>query len=71
MTGLFNRNPTKPKYVDVCDVEEVLTYIKGLPKSTKLSDKILLLKLTVLLFIFTARRCHETCYHDMRYMGKV
>ena len=71
MTGVFNKNPPKPKYIFICDVEKVLKYIRTLPTSSEMSDRILLLKLTNLLFFFTsAGRCREICFFDIRYMVK-
>ena len=34
MTRKFNRNSLKPKYVFIWDVEQILTYIKGLLHNT-------------------------------------
>ena len=70
MTGVFNKNPPKPKYTFIWDVEKVLKYIKTLPTNTELSDRTLLLKLTSLLFLTSAGRCHEICDLDIRYMVK-
>ena len=68
--GVFNKNPPKPKYTFIWDVEKVLKYIKTLPTNTELLDRTLPLKLTSLLFLTSARRCHEICYLDIRYMVK-
>lgn len=67
MTEFFNRNPPVRKYVSIWYVKQVLTYIKGLPHNTELSDTALLLKLTALLFLNSARRCHEICYLYINY----
>ena len=45
MTGVFNKNPPKPKYIFVWDVEKVLKYIKTLSTNTEFSERTLLLKL--------------------------
>lgn len=67
MTESFNRNPPVRKYVSIWYVEQGLTYIKGLPHNTELSDTALLLKLMALLFLTSARRCHEICYLYIHY----
>ena len=68
LTGVFNKNPPKPRYTFIWDVEQVLDYIKSLPGNTELSNRLLLLKLTMLLFLTSAGRCHEICYLDIPYM---
>ena len=50
MTVVFNRNPPKPRYVFIWDTEQVLTFIRGIPNNTELSDRNINLKLTILLF---------------------
>ena len=70
MTGAFNKNPPKPKYTFIWDVQKVLKYIKTLHTNTELSDRTLLLNLTSLLFLTSAGRCHEICNLDIRYMVK-
>ena len=70
MTGVFNKNAPKPKYTFLWDLEKVLKYIKTLPTNTELSDRTLLLKLTILLFLTSAGSCHEMCYLDIGYMVK-
>ena len=68
MTGVFNRNPPKPRYVFIWDIEQVLTFIRGMPNNTKLSDRNINLKLTILLFLTSAGRCHEICYLNIKFM---
>ena len=36
MTRVFNRNPPKPSYVFIWDIELVLTFIRGMPSNTEL-----------------------------------
>ena len=38
MTGVFNMNPPKPKYVFIWDVEKVLSYFNNLPINEELLD---------------------------------
>ena len=66
MTGVFNRNPPKPRYVFILDIEQVLTFIKGMPNNTELSDRSINLKLAILLFITSAGRYHEICYLNIK-----
>ena len=57
MTGIFNQRPPKPRYSFVWDVEQVLTYLDQLPSNDHLSDRLLTLKLTMLLALASACRC--------------
>ena len=68
MTGVFNRNPPKPRYVFIWDIEQVLTFIRGMPNNTELSDGNINLKLTILLFLTSAGRCLEICYLNIKFM---
>lgn len=68
MTGIFNENPPKPKYVFIWDVEKVLNYLRTLQSNAELSDRDLVLKVTILLFLASTKRGHEICYLDVNYM---
>jgi len=68
MTGIFNRNPQKPRYLFIWDVEQVLTFIKTMENNVELSDRDLNLKLATLLFLTSAGRCHEICYLNIMFM---
>ena len=70
MTGVFNKNPPKPKYTFISNVEKVLKSIKTLPTNTELSGRTLLLNLTSLLFLTSAGRYHKICYLGTCYMVK-
>ena len=70
MTGVFNRNLLKPRYVFIWDIEQVLTFIRGIPNNTELPDMNINLKLTVLLFLTSTGRCHEICYLNIKFMVK-
>ena len=70
MTGIFNQRPPKPRYSFVWDVEQVLTYLDQLPSNNYLSDRLLTLKLTMLLALASACRCSELKCLDIRYMTK-
>ena len=45
MTWVFNRNLSKPRYVFIWDIEQVLKFVKGMPIDTEHSDKHINLKL--------------------------
>ena len=68
MTGVFNRNPPKPRYVFIWDIEQVLTFIREIPNNTELSDRNINLKLAILFFLTSAGRCHESCYLNVKFM---
>lgn len=59
MTGIFNKRPPRPKYSCIWDVETVLQYFGSLPNNQLLSDKLLTLKLTMLLELTAASRASE------------
>ena len=71
MTGVLNRNPPKPRYVFIWDIEQVLTFIRGMPNNTQLSNRNINLKLAVLLFLGSAGRCHEICYLNIKFMVRI
>ena len=70
MTGIFNKNLPKPRYTFVWDVEQVLVYLEKLPGNNELSDRLLTLKLTMLLALTSASRCSEIKYLDIRYISR-
>ena len=65
MTGVFNRNPPKRRYVFIWDIEQVLHFIRGMSNNTELSDSNIKLKLEILLFLTLAGQCHDICYVDI------
>jgi hypothetical protein len=56
MKGVYNLNPTKPKYCTVWDVSIVLKYIKSLPCNGNLLFKDLSYKLVILVALVSADR---------------
>ena len=70
MTGIFNQRPPQPRYSFVWDVEQVFSYLHYLPDNEQLSDRLLTLKLTMLLALASACRCSEIQNLDIRYMTR-
>ena len=69
MTGIYNKNPPKPRHTFVWDVEQVLSYLDKLPDNTNLSDGTLTLKLTMLLALASAGREAELKMLHSQYMA--
>ena len=46
----------------------MLTFIRGMPNNTELSNRNINLKLAILLFLTSAGRCHEICYLNIKFM---
>ena len=68
ITGIFNERCPKPRYCFVWDVKIVIRFLDSL--GTELSDKMLTLKLTMLLALTSVCRAHEIRYLDTLYMIK-
>ena len=68
ITGAFNRNPLKPRYVFIWDIEQVLMFIRRRSNNSELSDRNINLKLEMLLFLTSAGRCQEICYLNIKFM---
>ena len=56
MSGVFNRKPTFPRYVQTWDPQTVLNHLKGYPHVKKTTLKQLTLKMTMLMALVTAQR---------------
>ena len=56
MSGIFNRNPALPRYVETWDPQVVISYLKTFPQLCDMTLKELTLKLTMLLALVTAQR---------------
>jgi len=68
LKGVFNcRNP-KPKYAFAWDVNKVLAYLQTL--TGELSDKMLTVKVVMLLALASVSRGHELQHLDIRYMSR-
>jgi len=70
MTVIFNERPPTPKYSFIRDVEVVLRYIKTLPIDDSITDKMLTLKLTILLALTSVSRVSEITNLDIRYLSR-
>jgi len=69
LAGIHNKRFPRPKYLFIWDVEKVISYLTKLGISD-LSDRLLTLKLTMLLALTSAARAHEICFMDVRYLVK-
>ena len=56
LTGVYNLQPTRPKYVETWDVSKVLSYLKTLSPVEDLSLKMLSYKLVMLIALTQASR---------------
>ena len=56
MSGIFNKRPPQAKYPFIWDVEIVLDFLRKLPGNDLLSDKLLKLKVLMLLSLLSALR---------------
>ena len=56
MTGLFNKKPVLPRYVEISNTQTVLEHLRNYPNTRELSLKHLTVKITALLDFVTAQR---------------
>ena len=54
-SGIFNKRPPQPKYPFIWDVETVSDFLYNLPGNDLLSDKLLTMKASMLLALFSVR----------------
>lgn len=71
MTGIFNNRPPIPKCTSIWDVEMVLNYLREIPENNLLSDKLITLKLTILLALTSAARASELTNLDISFLQKL
>ena len=70
MSGIFNKRPPQPKYPFIWDVETVLDFLRKLPGNDLLSDKLLTLKVSMLLSLLSASRVSEYTNLRVDYLTK-
>jgi site-specific recombinase XerD len=69
MRGILREKPPMPRYRILWDVDQVLSYLKGLPDNKNLTLKLLSMKLTILLAIAAPKRVSELAHLDLRFMS--
>ena len=69
LNARFNARPPQPRYVETWDVDKVLSYIHSLGDNSSLSNKLLTLKLSMLLALASAGRSSDLRALDIRYMS--
>ena len=70
LKGVFNKRPPVPRYTFIWDVQKVEHYLASLGMPEKLSDKMITLKLTMLIALTSSTRAHEICYLDKNFLTK-
>ncbi|XP_060574268.1 uncharacterized protein LOC132731984 [Ruditapes philippinarum] len=70
MKGIFNLRPSVPKYCETWDVSSVLAYLRKLSPVSKLSLKLLTLKLCMLIALTLASRVQSIYLLDIKDMRK-
>ena len=69
LTGIYNKRFPQPKYTFIWDVERVVIYLSSI-NTNNISDKMLTLKLTMLLALVSAARAHEITYLNLKFLVK-
>ena len=69
MTGIFNKNPPRPRYMQMWDVNKVLSYIIGMENNKQLSLKEISMKLCMLMALASASRSSEIHKFDIENMN--
>ena len=71
LKGVYDKRPPQPRYVFIWDVQIVINYIKSeWGYSVGPSDKLLILKLVMLMALTSASRASAIHHLDIRYMVK-
>ena len=60
MTGIFNKKPPQPRCPFVWDMETVLNFLRYLPETDQLSDKLLTFKTTIFLALLSASQVSKS-----------
>ena len=70
MSGIFNKRLPQPKYPFIWDVETALDFLRKLQGNDLLSDKLLTLKVSMLLSLLSASRVSEITNLRVDYLTK-
>ena len=68
MKGAFHTRPPQPRYTETWDVDKVLALINSWDDSDRLCLSDLTHKLTMLMALISASRCHELACLDLQFM---
>ena len=68
MQGMFNERPSEPKYSEIWDIDEVLSYLELMADPADLSVKELTLKTVMLMALANADRASDLHVLDIRYI---
>ena len=69
LAGIHNERFPQPKNNFIWDVEVVVKFLASISEE-QLSDKLLTLKLTMLMSLASAARAHEICFLDTQFLVK-
>ena len=70
MSGIFNKRPPQPKYPFIWGVETFLDFLRKLPGNDLLSDKLLTMKVSMLLSLLSPSRVSEITNLRLDYFTK-
>ena len=68
MQGMFNERPSEPRYSEIWDIDQVLSYLETMEDLDCLSFKELTLKTVMLMALASADRASDLQLLDIRYM---
>lgn len=68
MQGMFNERPSEPRYSEIWDIDQVLSYLKTMADFNDLSFKELTFKTIMLMALANADRASDLHLLDIRYM---
>ena len=68
MQGMFNERPTEPRYTEIWDIDQVLSYLEQMEDPKDLTFKQLTLKTIMLMALANADRASDLHLLDIRYM---
>lgn len=68
MQGMFNERPSEPRYSEIWDIDQVLSYLETMEDLDCLSFKELTLKTVMLMALASAHRALDLHLLDIRYM---